>query len=216
MESFIVTVGIGIVAFVVTDLDDLLVLVGFFADPSFRPWQIVAGQFGGIAILYGLSVAASFASLILPTGYIGLLGLVPIIIGFMKLVAPEVAGEEPPEHGGAAVSGLSPPGNVVAVAAVTVANGGDNIATYAPLFAGRPGEDVVVIGLVFVAMTAAWCAVARWLVRHRTLGRPLRKYGGRVLPHVLVWLGVLILWRSHTLATIWSDSHADRWPFSLW
>src|SRR5271154_4636522 len=52
-----------VVLFISTDLDDVFVLLGFFADPRFRIRQIVAGQFIGIAALYALSVVGSLVSL---------------------------------------------------------------------------------------------------------------------------------------------------------
>ena len=49
---------------------------GFFADPAFRPRQIVLGQYLGIAAL----VAASLAALLVPRAYVGLTGLLPLAI----------------------------------------------------------------------------------------------------------------------------------------
>jgi hypothetical protein len=42
-------------------------------------------------------------------------------------------------------------------------------------------------------MTAIWCALAHWLIQHRTIGAQIRRYGQRVLPLVLIGLGVLIM-----------------------
>ena len=90
-------------------------------------------------------------------------------------------------------------GNALAVAAVTIANGGDNISIYTPLFATRPALDIAVIGLVFAVMTAVWLGVAHWLTSHRTIGAPIRRYGQRVVPFVLIALGVLILHEAGTV-----------------
>lgn len=85
------------------------------------------------------------------------------------------------------------PGNVAMVAAVTIANGGDNISIYTPLFATRTGPDIAVIGLVFATMTALWLLIAFRLISHPMLGAPIRRYGHRIVPVVLIGLGVLIL-----------------------
>src|SRR5688500_5314863 len=50
MES-LATVGLAIVLFVATNIDDVLVLLGFFADPGFRARHIVVGQYLGIGAL---------------------------------------------------------------------------------------------------------------------------------------------------------------------
>jgi cadmium resistance protein CadD (predicted permease) len=85
---------------------------------------------------------------------------------------------------------------------MTVANGGDNLGIYTPVFATRSGADVALIGLVFAAMTLAWVGAAFWLTRHRTLGAPIRRYGGRVTPFVLIALGAWILYDAGSLALV--------------
>jgi cadmium resistance protein CadD (predicted permease) len=98
-------------------------------------------------------------------------------------------------------------GQVVAVTFVTIANGGDNIAVYTPSFAVRSGIETSVMVAVFALMTAfLWCAIARWLVSHRTIGAPIRRYGHRVLPFVLIGLGILIMFEAGTFEflSLWS------------
>jgi cadmium resistance protein CadD (predicted permease) len=42
---------LGVTLFAATDIDDLFVLVGFFADPKFRAGNVVIGQYLGIGAL---------------------------------------------------------------------------------------------------------------------------------------------------------------------
>jgi cadmium resistance protein CadD (predicted permease) len=182
--------------FISTDLDDVLVLLGFFADPRFRIRQIVAGQFIGIAMLYAVSVAGAWATLIIPRACIGLLGLVPITMGLKS--AWELLSDDPNEPG----SNRTPPArrtNIAAVVAVTVANGGDNVSVYIPLFAMRSGPDIALMGVVFALMTALWLSLAYWLTRHRMIGAPVRRYTRLLMPFVYVTLGVLILYQAGTM-----------------
>ena len=79
MPSGIELIGITVVLFVSTNVDDVFVLLGFFSDPKFRPRQVVAGQYAGILALFSVSVAASLLSLVVPPAYIGLLGVAPVI-----------------------------------------------------------------------------------------------------------------------------------------
>src|SRR5262249_11110447 len=76
---------LGVVLFAATNVDDIFVLLGFFAHPQFRPGRVVAGQYIGIGTLVSVSVAASAISLVIPPPYVGLLGLAPIAIGIKKL-----------------------------------------------------------------------------------------------------------------------------------
>jgi cadmium resistance protein CadD (predicted permease) len=173
--------------FIFTDLDDVLVLLGFMADPRFRMRQIVTGQYIGIAILFCASVAGSWLSFVVPPAYIGLLGIVPIAMGFKAAweLREPVALPEP--------SGAAPRANVAAVVAMTVANGGDNVSVYVPLFAMRSAFDIAVTAAVFAVMTALWLALAYWLTRHRSIGAPVRRCTRVLMPFVFIALGVFIL-----------------------
>src|ERR1700733_16062715 len=84
MEHFVSVFGVAVAVFTSTNLDDMFVLLGFFSDPKFRSRQVVIGQYFGIGTLFGLSVVASLVSLVIPTAYVGLLGLAPIMIGLRK------------------------------------------------------------------------------------------------------------------------------------
>jgi cadmium resistance protein CadD (predicted permease) len=85
MDSFLALIGLAIVVFVSTNIDDVFVLVGFFADKNFRARDVVVGQYVGVCALYLISAMAALISLVIPTAYIGLLGLAPITIGIKKL-----------------------------------------------------------------------------------------------------------------------------------
>src|SRR6266404_7894102 len=85
MESLVAVVGLAVVVFASTNLDDVFVLVTFFADKNFRVRDVVIGQYAGVSTLYAISAIAALISLIIPPTYIGLLGLAPIVIGIRKL-----------------------------------------------------------------------------------------------------------------------------------
>ena len=201
MDHYATLLALAIGLFVTTDLDDLFILVGFFSDPTFQPRQVAFGQLAGVAALYGTSVVFALLSLVIPTAWFGFLGLLPIAIGLKEMAelrqprAPEDDPENRPRGSGTR-------GNLLTVAAVTIANGGDNLSIYTPMFATRPGSDVALIGLVFAAMTLVWVGAAFWLTRHRTFGAPIRRHGRRVTPFVLMALGFWILHEAGTFALL--------------
>ena len=195
MESLFALLGMAVMLFASTNVDDVFVLIGFFADPNFRTRDIVLGQYVGIAALFSVSVAAALLSLVVPRAYVGLLGIVPILIGLKKLLdlyrkheVTEESLEQHPDAGGN--------GRAVSVAVVTMANGGDNIGIYTPSFAIRSASEIAVIALIFVVMTALWCFLAHAIVNHPKLGLPIRRYGHRLAPVVQIGLGVLILYQA--------------------
>ena len=80
------TISLGIGAFVATNIDDLFILIVFFAKCNFPPFQIVLGQFVGMGLLLGASLFASLIALVIPSNLLGLIGLFPITIGVKELV----------------------------------------------------------------------------------------------------------------------------------
>lgn len=194
MDSLFALIGLAIVVFVATNIDDVFLLLAFFADPKVRTLDIVVGHYLGIGVLYAAAVMASLLALLVAEPYMGLLGIVPILIGLAQvygLVRPV----EDDEHE-VPLSLASRGGRVLAVAGITIANGGDNIGIYTPLFATRSGFDVAVIGMVFAVLAGLWCLLARWLASHPLLGAPIRRYGRPVVPFVLIGLGLLVMWEA--------------------
>ena len=77
-------------------------------------------------------------------------------------------------------------GGVLAVTLITVANGGDNVALYVPLFTAQGVQAAAFSAASFLVLTFGLCALARWLVMHPRLGAPLRKYGALLARSLIV------------------------------
>lgn len=176
-------IAAAVVMFAATNIDGLFLTVALLSDRSLRARDVVLGTYAGIGALYGVSAAASLVSLVVPPQAIALLGLVPIAIGVRQLWRP-LAGAEP---------GVPARHGVLAVAAINVAFGGDNIGVYTPVFAASPGGAIAVCGAVFAVLTGLWCYAAHHLVNHPSLGAPVRRYGPRAVPFVLIALGLWVL-----------------------
>ena len=191
--------SIAVVAFVSTNIDGMLVLVGFLADPTYRTRTVVLGEYLGIGALVSVSLACALLVVAMPGEYVGLLGIAPIVIGLAKLRAAwqEQRDGAAPQRGGRA--GRS---KVLAVAGVTIANGGDNLGTYIPLFATSTTVHLLATVAVFAAMAALWCALAHLLVQHHALGALIRRWGSCALPFVLIVLGAYMLWQSGSVGLL--------------
>ena len=171
------------VAFAATNLDDLLLLVAWFA-AGYRARDIVLGQYAGIGALFAASLAASMVALVVPADQLRWLGVIPVGFGVRMFLVSGARQEPPP-----------PATGLLAVTAVTVANGADNLGVYIPLFATSSAADIAVLGAVFAAVTALWCLAARWVARHPAAGAPLRRHGPRAVPWALIGIGLWILLR---------------------
>jgi cadmium resistance protein CadD (predicted permease) len=189
-------IGIGISVFAVTNVDDLCVLTGFFADRTMRPRAVVAGQVAGISALTLVSVCAALLALKVPAGWLGLIGLAPLFLGTRGLLALWKTRHAEPEEDDVETR---PRGTQwVSVALVTIANGGDNVGVYVPLFAQHGGMIPLYVA-IFAVMTGMWCGLSHWLVHHRVLGTHIRRYGRIVLPFVLIVLGLNVLYGARVL-----------------
>ena len=190
--DFLGIAGIGIAAFAATDIDDLFVLMLFFSNPSYKPRKIILGQYLGIGALVAVGVVGSLIALIVPATIVGLMGLLPIAIGIKKLLETRKKGKAKVPEG--LKDSRKSYTQFLTVAVVTIANGGDNIGVYVPLFANNNTvEDMALLVLIFLAVTAAWCALAYYLVNHRLVAARLSRVGHVMLPFVLIGLGTYVL-----------------------
>ena len=183
-----------ILAFVSTNIDDVLILLVLFSQGR-RPRSVVAGQYLGFGGLVLCSLLISAGALLLPREWVGILGAAPLAIGIKGLASlrsREAAAGERKRVG----MGVLP------VAAVTLANGGDNIAVYVPLFARRPWSELLAVVMVFGVLLAVMCAAGYALVRLPVVSALLDRWGHWIAPVVLVGLGVYVFVEAGTAAYV--------------
>ncbi len=209
MSWFAAAILAGVTSFAATNIDDIVISMLFFAqvNVTFRPRHIVVGKYLGFTALILASLPGFFGGLIVPKAIIGLLGLVPIAIGISHLVKTEndrdevqaVSGEFNRESN-SFVSKLANLFNAqtLNVAAVTVANGGDNIGIYLPLFASSDLPSLMVILAVFFVLVGVWSYAAYRLTRRIAIAKILTRYTQAIVPFVLIGLGIFILIESGT------------------
>ncbi|MDZ7961782.1 MAG: cadmium resistance transporter [Aulosira sp. DedQUE10] len=198
----------GITAFTATNLDDLVILTLLFSqvNATFRRRHIVIGQYLGFCTLVIASLVGFLGGLVLPSSWIGLLGLVPITIGLNRLLNPESDSpsntelENSPSNSSVFGSFLSP--QAYSVGAITIANGSDNVGIYMPLFANTALSSLLVIIGVFLLLVGVWCYVTYKLTCQIAIANLLTRYGSNLVPFVLIGLGVFIILDSASLTPI--------------
>jgi cadmium resistance protein CadD (predicted permease) len=200
----------GIIAFTVTNIDDMMILLLLFSqsDSSFRKRHIFIGQYLGFFAIIMLSLPGFFGGLFIQREWLGLLGILPIAIGMKQLINQQTESTE-----GTGVQTVNPDfprllhpnpvfsfflsilhPNTYQVAAVTIANSGDNISVYIPLFAGQDFVSLGIIIAVFLAMVGVGCGIAYLLTSQVTIGYILSRYGRAIIPFILMALGLFILY----------------------
>jgi cadmium resistance transport/sequestration family protein len=193
------TVATAVGVFAGTNVDDLIVLTVLFLSSraSGKParWQIWVGQYAGIGTLVAVSAAAALGLTIVPDRWVGLLGIVPFALGvraMVRSIRAQRSGDTADSAGVVASTALS-------VAAVTVANGADNIAVYTPMFRTIGPVDSLVTVVVFALLTALWCAAGGWLGGHRRVIAAIGRYGRWLVPTVFMAIGAVIVLESGVL-----------------
>ncbi|MEH1868870.1 MAG: cadmium resistance transporter [Nostoc sp.] len=208
MNELVTAITTGAIAFIATNIDDIVILLLFFSqiNTSLRPRHIVAGQFLGFTVLLILSLPGLFGGLVLSKNWIGLLGLLPMSIGISSLVnqeedsSKEVVATTEEAEVSTMTSFFSP--QSYSVAAVTLANGSDNVSVYVPLFASSNLESFVVIIGLFFLLLGIWCYGAYKLTHYRVIADILTRYINNFVPFILIGLGAFIVLKSEALSLI--------------
>lgn len=187
------TIVVGIMLFATTNIDDIFLTMAFFADPRLDRRAVVAGKFLGISLIVTVSIAAAACAMAVPPEWVALLGFAPLGLGLHRLwsawrAPPGVTADEEglPAAAGSLVA------QACSVAGVTAANGGDNLGVYVPVFSER-FQVIPVFAVIFAVMTGLWCIGGNLLVNHRLVAATMRRLAGRLLPWVLIVLGLCIL-----------------------
>lgn len=211
--NLILTILSALGSFIVTNIDDIFVLMLLFSQASSQakasngrtvkgnriyPKDIVIGQYLGFALLVLISLLATFGVTLIPDQWVGLLGLIPIYLG-VKLF---IKGEDE----GAILSSLNKFNKFyLSVAFITFANGGDNIGIYVPFFSTLNNNQLVITVVTFFIMVAVWCLIGYRLARFRYVSETLEKYGRWVIPIVFIGLGFYIMAENNIFSNLWSD-----------
>jgi cadmium resistance protein CadD (predicted permease) len=174
-----------VAAFVATGLDEAVVLTALFAHARERraAASVYAGQLLGQSVLVGVSVLAALGVQALSPRAVGLLGVVPIVLGVRILLGRDR--EEVPDR--------PRRGFLLAVAAIAVAGGGEEVATYVPLLGSLDGAGRWLAAATLLALVPVWCRVC-----HRAASVPrvqalLERDGRIVVPVVLIGLGAYVV-----------------------
>jgi cadmium resistance protein CadD (predicted permease) len=203
MSLFLSELLTAIVAFASTNVDDLLLLSSLFMDSELRTASVVSGQFVGMSLLVLVSIVAAHFMVSIPTGWIGLLGFIPLSLGILRLMKlfrtrslKPTANPKESEFVGKEQMRVPWMHSEVALATLlTLANGGDNLSVYVPLFAVQR-EFVPLYVAVFSAMTAVWCLLGYILTNHPIFHDQLRRYAGLTIPWILIGIGLKVLWQA--------------------
>lgn len=189
VESALPVVGLVVLTFAATNLDNLLLLVGIVSRVGQPFARVVAGTLLAAIVMLALCVGAALAADFAPQRWVGYLGFVPVALGLRELyrLAAARSNEAREPYAGAA------PIPALGVAGVMLANSADSIGALLPLFAETRDALLPLISAVVLAASLLGCALARWIASHERLGPPIRRIAPRLVPIVLIAVGLYVL-----------------------
>jgi cadmium resistance protein CadD (predicted permease) len=197
VDLIVATVASAAGLFAGTNIDDIVVLaalnVSRRAGGRPRAWQIWVGPATGIAVLVVVSLLAALGLRLIPEGWIWLLGLVPIGLGVWRLVIAVRAHAAGTPVSAAMAAGL--PG----VIGRTIANGGDNIAAYTPVFRTLSPAATAMTIAVFAVAVPVWCLAGSWLVSHQRITVTIQRWGHWIIPAVFITIGLYVFYKAGVL-----------------
>ena len=190
MLTLIIT---SIISFASTNIDDIFVLMLFFSqtDDKLKNRHIILGQYLGIGILVGLSLLGVFGIQFVPERFIGLLGIIPIVLGVKAWIEYKKNKTNTDDD----ESGLKKSVNsgIISVILVTVANGADNIGVYIPLFAAYSLYQLVIVIFIFIIMIGLWCFAGYRIANFPKIKLWIQKYKNYIVPIIFIGIGIFIL-----------------------
>ncbi|MBD0336613.1 MAG: cadmium resistance transporter [Cyanobacteria bacterium Co-bin13] len=194
-----------------TTFDDNIYLTLFFGRTTrhFRPRHVVIGEFIGFTCLVTVSLVGFFGGLLISEQWIGLLGILPVLIGISNLInSDEEDGTvQTVSAGFLPLTRFHRPGSLFntlrdpqtyRVSAVTIANGGNNLGIYIPLFASSTLPTLGITLVICYCAIGLWCLLSYNLTRQPAIAFVMTHYARRVFPFVLIWLGLSILFENGT------------------
>ncbi|HEM4142074.1 CadD family cadmium resistance transporter [Streptococcus suis] len=187
-----------------TAVDLLIILMLFFAKRKSRKdiINIYLGQFLGSVSLILLSLLFAFVLDYIPSKEIlGLLGLIPILLGLKVLLLGDSDGEA------IAKEGLRKDNKnlIFLVAMITFAScGADNIGVFVPYFTTLNFANLIVALLTFLVMIYLLVFSAQKLAQVPSVGETLEKYSRWFIAVVYLGLGMYILIENNSFDMLWA------------
>ena len=180
--------------FIVTNIDDIIVLSLFFARGAGQRGttaRITAGHYLGFAGILGAAVLVTLgAGAFLPPQVIPYFGLIPLTLGLWAAWQAWLDNDGDDDDD-AKLAGKNV--GVLTVAAVTFANGGDNIGVYVPVFLSVGPAAVAAYCVVFLVLVAVLVLVAKFVATREPIAEVLERWEHILFPIVLIALGIFIL-----------------------
>jgi cadmium resistance protein CadD (predicted permease) len=224
-QAMIGVIVTAFVSFISTNIDDIFILMIFFSQTGnkFKKRHIIIGQYLGIMTLLFISILGSIGLNLIPQQYIGLLGIIPILLGIKEWLKyrkeiKEIAVQNLMAEENSTSGKMTDDKNIniakiqttkkekikiilsklihpaiINVFLVTISNGADNVGVYIPLFTPLNLLELIVTVIIFLLLIAVWCFVSERLMKIPTIKHTIQKYKNIIVPVVFIAIGIYII-----------------------
>lgn len=182
---------LGLVGLSATNVDNFIVLVSAFGARRESKTAVCLGFAVGALILLAISLVFSLLGELIPVRYLGYLGVIPIYLGIRGLtqsVQQTSKSPGPPEK-----QSRHTLKTIIAVLVLTLAGGTDTLAVIAPLLAESNVVGLWAVCSGYMIAVMGLVALLGYALSHPAITNPLRRYGSRIGPAVMVLIGLYIL-----------------------
>ena len=185
------TILSAVVVFVATSVDELVVLTTLFAYAERRKavGQVYVGQLISQVVLLAISVLVAFGIQTVSQKGIGLLGLIPIVLGIRILLG----GHEEDEAQETASKLGSRASFTLTVALIAIGGGGEELAVFIPFLGSLAIPDLVAALVTLVLLVPVWCRVSQRIASIRRIQAWITRYQRIFVPVVFISLGVFVI-----------------------
>lgn len=200
MEDILLAISVSFVAFVSTSIDNLFLLVTLSLHPKYGAARVRAGYLLAVVVMLAISIVLAQSAQLIPTDYIPYMGLIPLGIGLYELYQLVTGGTN---------SGAGPTddiaagsGSIWAIALIMLVHSWDSIGVLAPLLADTKTGLVTWMGFTVMIAAALLIGLAQWSVSYPRIRQFLAKAAPKILPFLLIGVGLYILTNTPTDITM--------------
>lgn len=196
MDDILLAVAVSFMAFLSTSFDNLFLLVTLSLHPKYGVAKVRQGYLLAVLLMIGICLIFAHGIQKLPADYIPYIGFVPLGVGLYELwhlVRPHKSTARAP-------SDVIPKagGSFLTITLIMIAHSWDSIAVLAPLLSDtRPGLIGWMVASVLLAATA-FTFGAQKAIGHRRARSLLERYAPKILPFLLIGVGLYILTNTPT------------------
>jgi cadmium resistance transport/sequestration family protein len=190
-EVMIETVLASVVVFVATSVDELVVLTTIFAYAERRKAvaQVYAGQLISQALILTISVLAAFGIETISQKGIGLLGVLPIVLGIRILLG----GDDEDQAHETANRLDSSAGFTLTVALIAIGGGGEELAVFIPFLGSLAVPELVMALLTLLLLVPVWCRVSQRIASIKRIQEWIARYQRLFVPVIFIGLGAFVI-----------------------